>query len=226
MLRRDFLKTISAFAAASAVGGSAAAAAASRPIVGSQLTADGIRVPAGPHVLLASPLDMEIVRGEDVEFFVAGLKVSPGLHFMSAFIGPQRPGPGDGIPGIVEPGGDGITLRFLGRSTGLLRPGPRPWHLACDGRVLLAGTATILPDDIWRAEESVLAIVPKMHAMGVASRRGDRYETYFRAKLRDGEQSRYSDHVASLMEHCRPVHADIINGGVGCRIDFAHKGLL
>lgn len=219
MLRRDFLKTIAAFAAASAAGGSATAAAA-RPIVASQLTADGIRVPAGPKVFAAASLDLEIVRGEDVKLFVTGLYRHQGAAWSTAIQASTA------VHGHVEHGSDGIWLHFSGQNTRRLRPGPRPWHLACDNRVVLAGTATILPDELWKAEESVLSIVPQMHPIFEPRDRGDRYETYFRAKLPGDKPSRYSDQIASLLEHCRPVYADIVNRGQGCRIDFAHKGLL
>jgi hypothetical protein len=225
MLRRDFLKTIAAFAAASAAGGSVAAAGA-RPIVGSPLTADGIRVPAGPKVFAAAPLDLTLVRGEDVALFVSGLRFSPGLHAMAVIIGPQHLGPWHSVYGDVAAGSDGLWLHFSGESTSRIRPGRRPWHFSVDNRVILAGTATILPDELWKAEESVLSIVPQMHPIFEPRSRGDRYETYFRARLPGDRPSRHSDQIESLLEHCRPVYADIVNRGQGCRIDFAHKGLL
>ena len=64
-----------------------------------------------------------------------------------------------------------------------------------------------------------------MHPLGIISRR-DSYRVDFRGKLRGDEVSRYDDRVVSLVEHCRPVYAEIINGGDGCRIDFAPKGII
>lgn len=231
MLRRDFLRTISAFAAAAAAGGGAAAAVASSARAGvaaSQPTDDGVMVPAGPRVRAAVPLDLTLVRGEEVKLFVSGLKFSPGLHVMSVILGPQHLGPWHSVYGIVEPGGDGLWIRFSGQSTSLLRPGQRPWHLSVDGSVLLAGTATILPDHLWNAEQEILAIVPQMHPLWIEPKqfsRGD-YDVIFRAKTAEGERSSYTDRVASLVEHSRPVAAEIVNRGAGCRIAFSHKGLL
>lgn len=227
MLRRDFLRTLAAFAATASAGGTAVAAASRPASVGSYLTADGIRVPAEPVItprtLAAAPLDLTLTRGDDVNLCIAGLMRYQGVNWAAVIHGI---GSGPPVYGLVMPGTDTLWLRFDGRNTRRLRPGPRPWHLAFDDRVALAGTATILPDELWTAEESVLGLVPQMYPVALFEKRRGGYEVGFRAKLKDAERSPYDDRVASLVEHCRPVYAEIINRGQGCRIDFAHKGLL
>ena len=71
----------------------------------------------------------------------------------------------------------------------------------------------------------MLSLVPQMHPIGIMTQRNS-YRVDFRAKLQDDEVSRYDDRVMSLVEHCRPVYAEIINRGQGCRIDFAPKGTI
>lgn len=222
MLRRDFLRTLAAFAATASAGGVAVASARQQSI-GSTLTGEGIRVPVGRVVTAYAPFDLTMIRGDDVQFFVCGLYRTQGAFWAPMIHGLDGQGPA--VYGTVEHEDNGIWVRFDGNATRRLRPAPRPWHLACDNRVLLAGTATILPDDLWTAEEAVLGIVPQMHPLGIITRRGS-YEVGFRAKLKADEPSLYDDRVASLVEHCRPVGAEILNRGQGCLVRFGHKGLL
>lgn len=220
MIRRDFLKTIAAFAAAASGGGGAASAAsvAKPKVVGE----------AGMQPwMFHSGLNIEMVRGED---FWLGIKLAQSVSQRYSVCIDRTDHCGAAVVGRVMPDGNGtIHLYFDGKATQRLRPGQRPWRLTWDNDrsagVLLAGTATILPDGLWKAEENVLAIVPQMHPLGIISRRGS-YMAHFRAKLRDDEVSRYDDRVATLTEHCRPVYAEIFNGGDGCRIDFAPKGII
>jgi hypothetical protein len=215
MIRRDFLKTIAAFAAAASAGGGVAAASVTKPKAGTLSRK------------FSSGLDIEMVRGED---FWLCIKLVQDLSPWYQVCIDRTDHCGAAVVGRVDADEKGtINLYFDGKATSRLRPGQRPWRLTWGNdrstSVLLAGTATILPNDLWKAEESVLAIVPQMHPLGIISRR-DSYRVDFRAKLRGDEQSRYDDRVVSLVEHCRPVYAEIINRGQGCRIDFAPKGII
>jgi len=219
MIRRDFLKTIAAFAAAASAGGGVAAASAAKP----KVVGEAGMLPWMFH----SGLNIEMVRGED---FWLGIKLSQHLSPWYQVCIDRTDHCGAAVVGRVEADEKGtIQLFFDGRATGRLRPGQRPWRLTWSNDrstgVLLAGTATILPDDLWKAEENVLSLVPQMHPIGIMTQRNS-YRVDFRAKLQDDEVSRYDDRVMSLVEHCRPVYAEIINRGQGCRIDFAPKGII
>lgn len=250
MLRRDFLKAISAFAAAASAGGTAAAGF-------TQPTKPEPAVwvppaPAEPTISPAGIVNLTLVRGDDLclDFGMHDRLGHPlSLSRSICWIGELL------VPLTQDSRGSSHFLRLHvpGHATRMLRPGAVPWGIRVSDRLslkvddvrrlygvpphivseqtvlrertLITGTATILPDDLWRAEEEVLKIVPQMHPLGIIER-GDRYEVMFRAPLLPGETSRYAPRVASLLDHCRPVRAEIINGGAGAQIDFACKGLL
>lgn len=215
MIRRDFLKTIAAFAAAASAGGGVAAASTAEPRVVGGVEELPVTFPAG--------LDIELIRGDD---FAMDIHLSNSVSPWYQVCIDRADHCGAAVLGRVDADETGkIHIYFDGKATRRLRPGRRPWRITWGDAVLLAGTATILPNDLWKAEESVLAIVPQMHPLGIISRR-DSYRVDFRAKLQGDEQSRYDDRVVSLVEHCRPVYAEIINSGQGCRIDFAPKGII
>jgi hypothetical protein len=219
MIRRDFLKTIAAFAAAASAGGGVAAASVAEPRVVGGVRELPVTFPAG--------LDIELIRGED---FAMDIHLSNSVSPWYQVCIDRADHCGAAVVGRVAADEAGkVRLYFDGKATSRLHPGQRPWRLTWGNdrstSVLVAGTATILPNDLWKAEESVLAIVPQMHPLGIISR-CDSYRVDFRAKLRGDEQSRYDDRVVSLVEHCRPVYAEIINRGQGCRIDFAPKGVI
>jgi hypothetical protein len=223
MLRRDFLRAISAFAAAASAGGTAAAGF-------TPPTRPAVWVPPAPAEPVISPagiVNLTLVRGDGLLLYFDGFR-----HVLPQDIGWWI----GGLRGTMHTAPDDsvrICLHATANQTALLRPGVVPWGIARLGRLpggpapqtYITGLATILPDDLWRAEEEVLKIIPQMHPLGIIKHR-DRYEVMFRAPLRPGEESRYTHRVASLMDHCRPVGAKIINGGAGAQIDFAHKGLL
>lgn len=228
MLRRDFLKTISAFAAAASAGGTAAAGFT--PPTRPAAPEPAVWVPPAPAEPTISPfgiVNLTLVRGDDRLLYFDGFCSVALPREIGWWIG--------GLRGTLEAASNGTDFRLHATSqqTARLRPGVVPWGIAKLGRLpggpaprtLITGTATILPDDLWRAEEEVLKIVPQMHPLGI-SERGDRYEVMFRAPLRPGETSRYAPRLASLLDHCRPVRAEIFNGGAGAQIDFACKGLL
>ena len=227
MLRRDFLRAISAFAATASAGGTAAAGFT--PPTRPAAPEPAVWVPPAPAESVISPagiVNLTLVRGDGLLLYFDGFgHVQP--RDIGWWIG--------GLRGTMHMAADGsvrICLQATANQTALLRPGVVPWGIARLGRLpggpapqtYITGLATILPDDLWRAEEEVLKIVPQMHPLGIIEHR-DRYEVMFRAPL-CGDESRYKTRVASLMDHCRPVRATIINGGAGARIDFAHKGLL
>lgn len=213
MLRRDFLKTISAFAAAASAGGTAVAG----------FTPPTRAANPGP----AGIVNLTLVRGDDLLLHYDGFDRIALPREIGWWIG--------GLLGTLEAASNDASFRLHATSqqTARLRPGVVPWGIAKLGRLpggpapqtLITGTATILPDDLWRAEEEVLKIVPQMHPLGIIER-NDRFEVMFRGRLRADETSRYAGRVESLISHCRPVKAQIINRGQGARIDFACKGLL
>lgn len=220
MLRRDFLKTLSAFAAAAAAGGGVASAASTSPRVD---------YPSGEMKLnLPGYLDLVVERGAD---FRMALQLTGRVltGYTAALLRTDGSGPA-AYARIAEDSAGRLELCFDGQSTRRLRPGRRPWRLVWASEftnaatVVLAGNATILQDDLWKAEEEVLAIVPQMHPLGIIEKR-NHYEVGFRAKLANGERSRYDDQVGTLLDHCRPVGAEIWNQGMGCRINFAPKGI-
>lgn len=221
LLRRDFLKAISAFAAAAAAGGGAVAAA-SRP------TRRAIQTDGELRYALPGTLDLELIRGCDFRMSMRlNRQVRPG--YTAALL--RTDGGGPAAYGVIAEAGGGLELSFPANATKRLRPGRRPWRLVWADEytnvatVVLAGTATILPDDLWKAEEDVLAIVPQMYPLGIITKR-DSYEVGFRAKLAADERSRYDDQIGTLVEHCRPVGVEVWNRGMGCRINFAPKGIL
>jgi hypothetical protein len=238
MLRREFLQSLAAFAAAAAAGGTVAKAGftpPARPAEPRVALWTPPSEPAVPTVSTVGRLDIELVRGDD---FV--IDIDCALRVGSAVI---CKGGSDSVGAAafasvascgLPPGSKHLftnTVCFASSDTMKLRPGRKMWAVSfvSDGYSVrhLIGKATILPDAFWKSQEEVLGWLPRMHALGVERPRGSRVEqVWFRERLRPDERSIEDGRVAAILTHSRPVGATIINRGAGCVINFAKEELL
>ena len=230
MLRRDFLQTVAAFAAAAATGGAKsgftppAAPASPEPVVWTPL----------PQAF--GRLDIELVRGD--EFVV---QIEAGRPVTRAAIcaeGGRDAAIDVAIQANIRVSHQWLTrgcctsqIRFPASETAKLKPGLKMWAVKFgEGPHTgsLIGKATVLPDVFWKSQDEILGWLPKMHALGVERPRvaGAHSSAWFRERLRPDERSPEDSRVSSLIGSSRPVGAEIINRGQGCIIDFAREELL
>jgi hypothetical protein len=218
MLRRDFLKAVAAFTAASAAP---AAAVASLPKAAGAL-------PQSPAVgLLPSwpgDLDIAMIRHDDFSVVIKFDDFAARLREPVALI--------YGLDGrnmvarrsrcAVE--GDWCRISFPSSITGLLRPGVRKWMLYDGERMILTGNARVLPDVRWRSQDEILSHLPKLKIMGIEPKQFSRGDViaYFRERLPGEPESQFS----LPADHWRPKACRIFNGGAGCQVRFAREELL
>ena len=225
MLRREFLQSLAAFAAAAGVA-KAGFTAPSGPATPEPAVWTPPPPAIGPGIV-----NLTVVRGDE-------LRLDFDCHFHDLFLPTREVGWWiGGLRGQAEQikgQWTGLRLHAAAEQTARMRPGVVPWGIAIQGRIdgtapqtLITGLATILPDAFWKSQEEVLGWLPRMHALGVERLRGSGVEqVWFRERLRPDERSIEDGRVAAILTHSRPVGAAIINRGQGCVINFAREELL